>query len=223
MKEFERDSEIPFGAVLGGVAVSCFATWYAVHSVWGMCGYAVLDFCGHEASVTFKVALKSIVLSAMLSGCLAIVMRLARSKDASVLGCLVAYVKLALVVFAAMRISAVVGLAMGAFAPRSCEPMTSFGGWRCFQLAHIVTMVTLIPAGLCFIESVQRRMLNAKTWLGRGVVCAMLVAPCLTGQCLWMLDWVDMVKVQKTEDEAPQSSPFDSYRLTEDEPGEVVG
>ena len=35
MKEFERDSKLPFWVILGGVAVACFATWYAIHSVWG--------------------------------------------------------------------------------------------------------------------------------------------------------------------------------------------
>ena len=187
-KEFERDSKLPFWMILGGVAVSCFATWYAVHSVWGICGHAGFDWCGHEASMMFKAARGSIVLSAMLSGGLAILIRLARAKDASVLGYLVAYAKLALALFAAMRISAVVGFAMGVFMPQSCEPMTSFWGWRCFQLAHITTMVVLIPAGLCFMELAQKRMLAARTWLGRGMVCAMLATPTLTGQCLWMLD-----------------------------------
>ena len=79
----------------------------------------------------FKAARGSIVLSAMLSGGLAILIRLARAKDASVLGYLTAYVKLALALFVAMRISAVVGFAMGAFVPQSCEPMMAFGGWRC--------------------------------------------------------------------------------------------
>ena len=32
-QEFERDSKLPFRVILGGVAVACFATWYAVHSV----------------------------------------------------------------------------------------------------------------------------------------------------------------------------------------------
>ena len=187
-KEFERDSKLPFWMILGGVAVSCFATWYAVHSVWGICGHAGFDWCGHEASMMFKAARGSIVLSAMLSGGLAILIRLARAKDVSVLGYLVAYAKLALALFAAMRISAVVGFAMGVFMPQSCEPMMSFGGWRCFQLAHVATMVVLIPAGLYFMELAQKRMLAARTWLGRGMVCAMLAAPCLTGQCLWMLD-----------------------------------
>lgn len=222
-KEFERDSKLPFWMILGGVAVSCFATWYAVHSVWGICGHAGFDWCGHEASMMFKAARGSIVLSAMLSGGLAILIRLARAKDASVLGYLVAYAKLALVLFVAMRISAVVGFAMGAFVPQSCEPMPAFGGWRCFQLAHITTMVVLIPAGLCFMELAQKRMLAARTWLGRGMVCAMLATPGLTGQCLWMLDWVEVVKAQETEEEGSQSSPFDNYRLTEDEPGEIMG
>ena len=76
MKEFERDSKLPFWEILGGVAVACFATWYAVHSVWGMCGHAGFDWCGHEASMMFKAARGSIVLSAMLSGGLARFFRL---------------------------------------------------------------------------------------------------------------------------------------------------
>ena len=223
MKEFERDSKLPFWVIFGGEVIACFATWYAVHSVWGMCGHAGFDWCGHEASMMFKAARGSIVLSAMLSGGLAILIRLARAKEASVLGYLTAYVKLALALFVAMRISAVVGFAMGAFVPLSCEPMMAFGGWRCFQLAHVVSMVVLIPAGLCFMELAQKRLLAARTWLGRGVVCAMLATPALTGQCLWMLDWVEMVKLQETREEVPQTSPFENYRLTEDEPGEVMG
>ena len=170
MKEFERDSKLPFWVILGGEVIACFATWYAVHSVWGMCGHAGFDWCGHEASMMFKAARGSIVLSAMLSGGLTLLIRLVWAKDASVLGYLVAYAKLALVLFVAMRISAVVGFAMGAFVPQSCEPMMAFGGWRCFQLAHVVSMVVLIPAGLCFMELAQKRLLAARTWLGRGVV-----------------------------------------------------
>ena len=127
-KEFERDSKLPFWMILGGVAVSCFATWYAVHSVWGICGHAGFDWCGHEASMMFKAARGSIVLSAMLSGGLAILIRLARAKDASVLGYLVAYAKLALVLFVAMRISAVVGFAMGGVC--AAELRTHDGVWR---------------------------------------------------------------------------------------------
>ena len=47
MKEFERDSKLPFWVILGGEVIACFATWYAVHSVWGMCGHAVFEWCGH--------------------------------------------------------------------------------------------------------------------------------------------------------------------------------
>lgn len=68
MKEFERDSKLPFWVIFGGEVIACFATWYAVHSVWGMCGHAGFDWCGHEASMMFKAARGSIVLSAMLSG-----------------------------------------------------------------------------------------------------------------------------------------------------------
>ena len=83
-------------------------------------------------------------------------------------------------------------------------------------------MLTLIPVGLYFMELAQKRLLTAKTWIGRGIVCALLALSGISGQCLWALDWVGMAKVQKKEEEAPQTSPFDDYRLTEDEPGESM-
>ena len=33
-REFERDSKMPLMAILIGVMVSCFATWYAIHFAW---------------------------------------------------------------------------------------------------------------------------------------------------------------------------------------------
>ena len=219
-REFERDSKIPMAAVVVGSVVSCFATWYAIHCAWEMFSPPGFDWCGHEASAVFSAARGTIALSTMLSASIAILMRLARSKDASTLGYLTAYAKLALVMFMAMRMSVVVGYSFGTFVPKSCDPLPVIGGWRCFQIAHIVAMLTLIPAGLYFMELAQKRLLTAKTWIGRGIVCALLALSGISGQCLWALDWVGMAKVQETEEEVPQTSPFDDYRLTEDEPGE---
>ena len=221
-REFERDSKIPMAAVVFGVVVSCFATWYAIHCVWEMFSPAGFDWCGHEASAVFRAARGTIVLSTMLSASIAILIRLARSKDASALGYLTAYAKLALVMFIAMRMSAVVGFSFGTFVPKSCEPLPFLGGWRCFQIAQIAAILTLIPVGSYFIELAQKRLLAAKTWIGRGIVCALLALSGISGQCLWALDWVGMAKVQRTEEEEPQTSPFDDYRLTEDEPGESM-
>ena len=220
-REFERDSKMPLMAILIGVIVSCFATWYTIHCAWKVFSPAGFDWCGHEACAVFRAARGTIVLSTMLSASIAILIRLVRTKDTSTLGCLTAYTKLALALFMAMRMSAVVGFSFGTFVPKSCEPLPVMGGWRCFQIAHIVAMLTLIPMGLYFMELAQKRLLTAKTWIGKGVVCALLALSGISGQCLWALDWVGMVKVQKTEEEAPQASPFDNYRLTEDEPGEV--
>ena len=221
-REFERDSKIPMTAVVVGMVASCFATWYAIHCAWEMFSPPGFDWCGREACAVFRAARGTIVLSTMLSASIAILIRLVRTKDTSTLGCLTAYTKLALALFMAMRMSAVVGFSFGTFVPKSCEPLPVMGGWRCFQIAHVVAMLTLIPAGLYFMELAQKRFLAAKTWIGRGVVCALLALSGISGQCLWALDWVGMVKVQKTEEEAPQASPFDDYRLTEDEPGESM-
>ena len=171
-REFERDSKIPLMAVLVGVVVSCFATWYAIHCAWEMFSPPGFDWCGREASAVFRAARGTIVLSTMLSASIAILIRLARTKDTSTLGCLTAYTKLALVLFMAMRMSAVVGFSFGTFVPKSCEPLPVRGGWRCFQIAHIVAMLTLISMGLYFMELAQKRLLAAKTWIGKGVVFA---------------------------------------------------
>ena len=219
-REFERDSRIPLMAVFVGVVVSCFATWYAIHCAWEAFSPPGFDWCGREASAVFRAARGTIVLSTLLSVSIAILIRLARTKDTSTLGCLTAYTKLASVLFMAMRMSAVVGFSFGTFVPKSCEPLPVMGGWRCFQIAHIVAMLTLIPMGLYFMELAQKRLLAAKTWIGKGVVFALLALSGISGQYLWALDWVGMAKVQETEEEAPQTSPFDDYRLTEDEPGE---
>ena len=222
-REFERDSKIPMAAVAVGLVISCFATWYAIHCAWEVFSHLGFDWCGHEASAVFRAARGTIVLSTMLSASIAILIRLARTKDASTLGYLTAYTKLALALFMAMRMSSVVGFSFGTFVPRSCEPLPFLGGWRCFQIAHIVAMLTLIPVVLYFMELAQKRLLVAKTWVGRGIVCALLTLPALLGQCLWALDWVGMATVRKTEEEAPLTSPFDDYRLTEDELGEAMG
>ena len=221
-REFERDSKIPMAAVVVGLVVSCFATWYAIHCAWEAFSPPGFDWCGYEASAVFRAARGTIVLSTMLSASIAILNRLARSKDASTLGYLTAYAKLALVMFIAMRMSAVVGFSFGTFVPKSCEPLPFLGGWRCFQIAQIAAILTLIPVGSYFIELAQKRLLAAKTWIGRGIVCALLALSGISGQCLWALDWVGMAKVQRTEEEEPQTSPFDDYRLTEDEPGESM-
>lgn len=169
-REFERDSKIPMAAVVVGLVVSCFATWYAIHCVWEMFSPAGFDWCGHEASAVFRAARGTIVLSTMLSASIAILNRLARSKDASTLGYLTAYTKLALVVFMAMRMSAVVGFSFGTFVPKSCAPLPFIGGWRCFQIAHIVAMLTLIPVGLYFMELARLSTFASKTPADAGVL-----------------------------------------------------
>ena len=85
-REFERDSKIPMTAVVVGMVASCFATWYAIHCAWEMFSPPGFDWCGREACAVFRAARGTIVLSTMLSASIAILIRLARTKDASTLG-----------------------------------------------------------------------------------------------------------------------------------------
>ena len=227
MTAFERDSRLPVAAIAAGIVVGCAVTWYAVHHTLDMCGLAAFGWGGEEASVLFSTARWTIWLSAMIAAGLAFIARIVRSKDGgNVWGFAVGMTKIMLVILLATRLSSAAGFAVGTFVPHSCDPIPSLGGWRVFQMVNVVGLLVLILAGLLLAEYAQRKLLAAKTWLGRGVVCAALVTICLTGQCLSRLDWIGMIVSEKAEaveekEESPEESPFDNYRLTADEPGEA--
>lgn len=225
-KEFERDSRLPVAAIAAGIVVGCAVTWYAVHHTLDMCGLAAFGWGGKEASVLFSTARWTIWLSAMIAAGLAIVTRVVCSKDGgSGWGHAVGMTKIMLVILLATRLSSAAGFAVGMFVPYSCDPIPFLGGWRAFQMVNIAGRLVLIPSGMLLAEYVQGKLLSAKTGLGRGVVCAAALAVCLAGHFLSRLDWIGMIVSEKTEateeDEAPGESPFDHYRLTADEPGEI--
>lgn len=227
-KEFERDSRLPVAAIAAGIVVGCAVTWYAVHHTLEMCGLADFDWGGEEASVLFSTARWTIWLSAMIAAGLAFVTRAVRSKDGgNGWGFAVGMTKIMLVILLVTRLSSAAGFAVGTFVPHSCDPIPLLGGWRAFQMVNIAGLLVLIPAGLLVAEYAQRKLLAARTCLGRGVVCAVLVTICLAGHCLSRLDWLGMILSEKAEageeqgEALPEESPFDNYRLTADEPGTV--
>lgn len=225
-KEFERDSRLPVAAISAGIAVGCAVTWCAVHHTLEMCGLAAFGWGGVVASVLFSTARWTIWLSAMIAAGLAFVTRVVRSKDGgNGWGVTVGMTKIMLVILLATRLSSAAGFAVGTFVPHSCDPIPLLGGWRVFQMVNIAGLLVLIPAGLLVAEYAQRKLLAARTCLGRGVVCAVLVTICLAGHCLSRLDWIGMIASEKAgeaeEEDLPEESQFDKYRLTVDEPGEL--
>ena len=224
-KEFERDSRLPVSAIAIGIIVGCAVTWYAVHHTLEMCGLADFDWGGEEASVLFSTARWTIWLSAMIAAGLAFVTRVVRSKDGgNGWGFAVGMTKIMLVILLATRLSSAAGFAVGTFVPHSCDPISLLGGWRVFQMVNIAGLLVLIPAGLLLAEYAQRKLLVARTWGGRGVVCVVVVLICMAGHCLSRLNWIGMIAsktAEEVEEEgSPEESPFDKYRLTVDEPGE---
>ena len=224
-KEFERDSRLPVSAIAAGIVVGCAVTWYAVHHTLDMCGLVAFGWGGEEASVLFSTARWTIWVSAMIAAGLAFIMRVVRSKDGgNGWGHVVGMTKIMLVILLAIRLSSACGFAVGTFVPHSCDPIPFLGGWRVFQMVNIAGLLALIPAGSLLAEYAQRKLLAARTWLGRSVVCAVLVTICLAGHCLSRLNWLGMIvsgKTEEAEDEdPPEESPFDNYRLTVDEPWE---
>ena len=225
-KEFERDSRLPVAAIAAGIVVGCAVTWYAVHHTLDMCGLAAFGWDGEEASVLFSTARWTIWLSAMIAAGLAFVTRVVRSKDGgNGWGFAVGMTKIMLVILLATRLSSAAGFGVGTFVPHSCDPIPLLGGWRAFQMVNIAGLLVLIPAGLLVAEYAQRKILVARTWLGRGVICATLVTVCLAGHCLSRLDWIGMIASEKNEsveeEGASEDRPLNNYRLTADEPGEV--
>ena len=221
--EFEHDSKLPFAAVFAGMAVSCFATWYTARCAWEMLNPEGLDWCGLAAAMVFRAARGSVVVSSLLSGSLALLFRLIRSKnEGSWLGCLVAYGKLVFIMFVAMRLSAVIGVATRALIEQSCEPLAFLGGWRIFQLVNVLALIAFIPTGMWLVEQMQRWMLAARTWLGRGAICGSVVVFCLVCQYFWLLDWDRMLKRRGAKKDVEQQGPYEDFRLTVDEPGEVM-
>ena len=226
-KAFERDSRLPIAAIAGGIIVGCAVTWYAVHHTLEMCGLAAFGWGGEEASVLFSTARWTIWLSAMIAAGLTFITRVVRSKDGgNGWGFAVGLTKMMLVILLATHLSSAGGFAVGTFAPNSCDPIPFLGGWRVFQMVNIAGLLVLIPVGLLVAEYAQRKMLTAKTWLGRVVICAAMVTVCLAGHYLSRLNWIGMTMSKKTEavedeDESQEESPFDNYRLTVDEPGYV--
>lgn len=223
-QEFERESRLPVEAVSVGMVVGCAVTWYAVRHTLEMCGLSVFGWGGEEASVLFSTARWTIWLSAMIATGIAFLVRVVRSKDGgSGWGFVVGMTKIMLVILLAARLSSAGGFAVGTFVPHSCDPISLLGGWRVFQIVNIVGLLVLIPSGMLLVEYAQRKMLAARTWLGRVVVCVALVAICLAGHCLSRLDWIGMIVSEKTEkaEDEPEERLFDNYRLTADEPWEL--
>ena len=227
-KAFERDSRLPVAADSAGVAVGCAVSWYAVHHAFEMYGLAAFGRCGEEASALFSTVRWTIWLSALIAAGLAYIARIVRSKDGgNGWGFAVGMTKIMLVILLATRLSSAAGFAVGTFVPHSCDPIPLLGDWRVFQMVNIAGLLVLIPAGLLVAEYAQRKLLAARTCLGRGVVCAVLVTICLAGHCLSRLDWLGMILSEKAEageeegETLPEESPFDNYRLTADEPGTV--
>ena len=226
MTTFERDSRLPVAAISSGIAVGCAITWYAVHHTLEMSGLAAFGWGGEEASVLFSTARWTIWMSAMIAAGLAFLVRIVRSKDGgNGWGFVVGMTKIMLVVLLAIRLSSAGGFAVGTFMPHSCDPMPFLGGWRVFQIVNIAGLLVLIPSGMLLVEYAQRKVMACRTWLGRGAVCAAMAVLCMAGHCLSRLDWIGMIASERTEqdeedDESSGERPFDSYRLTADEPGE---
>ena len=220
-KEFERDSRLPVSAISAGIVIGCAVTWYAVRHTLGMCGLASFGRGGEEATALFRTAGWTIPMSTMIAAGLAFLARVVRSKDdVNGLGYVVGMTKLMMAMSLAIGLSSAAGFAVDRFVSHSCDPIPFLGGWRVCQMVNIAGLLVLIPTGMLLAEYAQRKVRTARTWLGRGVVCAVVATICLAGQCLPRLVWIGMIPnaEEVEEDDPPEESPFDNYRLTADEP-----
>ena len=117
------------------------------------------------------------------------------------------------------------GFAAVRYFPDVNVPIEPLRGWRGFQLINLGTLVMSIPLFVLLANYIQRKFLATPYWCHR-VGLALLVAATTSGVALardYVLDGLgpNQAKHQETEEEL--ESPFDSFRLSADEPGEAMG
>ena len=94
-----------------------------------------------------------------------------------------------------------------------------------FERDSRLLVEAISAAGLAFLARAVRSK-GGGNGLGGGVVAAAQVPGCFVGHGLACLNWIGMIVHGKAEecgeDEGTsEECPFDNYRLTADEPGEV--
>lgn len=212
--------------MLCGMILGAYVTWFSVDTAFEVSQQLRYVWAGHDAAVLFMVARRSIGHSALLAGVMLMIIRLWRTRnERGAWKYVFETLKIGLSVWAAVWLSSTLGFAAVRYFPDVNVPIEPLRGWRGFQLINLGTLVMSIPLFVLLANYIQRKFLATPYWCHR-VGIALLVAATTIGVALardYVLDGLgpNQAKHQETEEEL--ESPFDSFRLSADEPGEAMG
>lgn len=227
---FEKASRVPVFGILCGMVVGCHVTWWSVDCARDLAEKLMWVWEGQRATIVFMTALETVWHSAMLVTFLVCSMRFWRAKtDVERLGHFVLMAKTSLCIIVAMRLSAVLGMSLGMLLPGYDVPIGVLNGWRAFQLVHLGAFLALIPSLLVLADRIQHGILVSRGLWRRVALVTVVLAGYLCVKAAYDVDWGRYAARQDgrvpdtdqdTEDAGP--SPYDTFRLTVDEPGEAV-
>lgn len=212
--------------MLCGMILGAYVTWFSVDTAFEVSQQLRYVWAGHDAAVLFMVARRTIGHSALLAGVMLMIIRLWRTRnERGAWKYVFETLKIGLSVWAAVWLSSTLGFAAVRYFPDVNVPIEPLRGWRGFQLINLGTLVMSIPLFVLLANYIQRKFLATPYWCHR-VGIALLVAATTSGVALardYVLDGLgpNQAKHQETEEEL--ESPFDSFRLSADEPGEAMG
>lgn len=212
--------------MLCGMILGAYVTWFSVDTAFEVSQQLRYVWAGHDAAVLFMVARRTIGHSALLAGVMLMIIRLWRTRnERGAWKYVFETLKIGLSVWAAVWLSSTLGFAAVRYFPDVNVPIELLRGWRGFQLINLGTLVMSIPLFVLLANYIQRKFLATPYWCHR-VGIALLVAATTSGVALardYVLDGLGPNQAKHQETEEEMESPFDSFRLSADEPGEAMG
>lgn len=212
--------------MLCGMILGAYVTWFSVDTAFEVSQQLRYVWAGHDAAVLFMVARRTIGHSALLAGVMLMIIRLWRTRnERGAWKYVFETLKIGLSVWAAVWLSSTLGFAAVRYFPDVNVPIEPLRGWRGFQLINLGTLVMSIPLFVLLANYIQRKFLATPYWCHR-VGIALLVAATTSGVALardYVLDGLGPNQAKHQETEEEMESPFDSFRLSADEPGEAMG
>lgn len=225
MKEV-RDDRQAVVMVLCGVFLGAYITWFSIDAAFEVNQQLRFVWVGHDAAVLFMVARRTIGHSALIAGVMMMLIRLWRARnEKGAWKYIFGVVKIGFAVWTAIWLSSTLGFAAVRYIPNVNDPIELLSGWRGFQLINLGALVVSIPLFMLLAECVQRKFLANPSLCHRVGIVLLIVAT--AGGATVARDFVlkglepDHVKQEEVEEE--QTSPFDNFRLSADEPGEKMG
>ena len=222
-----QDSRQTVVMMLCGMLLGAYITWFSVDTAFEISQQLRYVWAGHDAAVLFMVARRSIGHSALLAGVMLMMIRLWRARnEKGAWRYVFETLKIGLAVWSALWLSSTLGFAAVGFIPFSNVPIELLRGWRGFQLVNIGSLILSIPLFMIAFDFICRKLRETQLLCHRMAIILSVVA--IFGVAMvareFVVDGLGLhSRAAHHEAEEENQSPFDTFRLTSDEPGESIG